>query len=191
LRGSAAFRRPLDRFICTQLHEDARGLTRRQALDLARSPAGRLAILLVSEPVEAVERASLLVCAAAFHRQVLSTTALQHRELLRMALGREACQVAVNEAPVLYPELGACADEGLFSAALAKPPETARVMFTHFGHGLLASAAAVASRWLAGLSLKRLPAAKAARKPRLSPDERELLLRLLERRMPSWSLLIV
>src|SRR5690606_2013212 len=98
LSDHPSFREPLERLFRAQLTGKRFRISRNQATRMPRSRAGRLAILLMTEPLGEVERAALLVAGAALHRRVLDSASKSQREHLRGALGSEAFHVATLEA---------------------------------------------------------------------------------------------
>src|SRR5690606_40970827 len=58
LSGHPSFREPLERFFCAQLTGKRFTISRKQATRMPRSRAGRLAILMMTEPLGEVERRS-------------------------------------------------------------------------------------------------------------------------------------
>jgi len=184
LRHHESFGTPLERFALSQSLLPLAKLSRKQVQKLPVSPDGRLAIFLLTEPLKRLEEASLLVCGAAMHVQILSVVARDKRNHLRAALGDDGYQVATLEAPMLYPSLGAHADDGLLEEALAGETAGARDMFAEFGFRLFASAVAVHWRPLAKLASVRWPTD--IRLKSLSAKDVQLILRLLQRRLPAW-----
>lgn len=186
------FRQPLQRFYYQQYIGDQLTLTLKQARRLPVTPAGRLAVSLLVEPVPMIEQAALLVSGAAMQQQVLQTIQKPGREHLRTVLGPAAFQVAALEAPMLYPSLARHGNAKLLASILDQDEATARGSFVSLGMGLLGAAAATASRSLALLALKRLVSIQAPIQARsltagFSIHDKQSVMRLLQRRMSPWT----
>jgi len=190
LSGHPSFREPLERFFCAQLTGKRFTISRKQATRMPRSRAGRLAILMMTEPLGEVERAALLVAGAALHRRVLDSASKSQREHLRGALGSEAFHVATLEAPMLYPALAGYASERLCQSVLSEPQDAARIRLVGLGARLLAAAASYGSRTLAKLALKRLSAGTGPSVKSFSRHDLQTVIRLLQRRMSPWAAFI-
>lgn len=188
LRNHSAFRAPLERFARARMVAEAKGLTRKQVARLTVSSEGRLALLLLLESAERVGQAALLVCGAAMYAQALRIVHKEKRERLREALGEAAYQVAALEAPMLYPSLSAFGSDRLMDEALEETPDAARKKFTDLGFLLLASVVAVHFQPLAKLAVARWSWGETSgrRFRKLSNQDLQHILLLLQRRLPEW-----
>ena len=157
---------------------------------LAGQPGGRLALQLVCAPVGELEQAGLLVAAAVLHSAILRTTAKADRQRVRLALGAAAFTVATQEAPVLYPGL-APRGAGTLPAAILSAgadEEEMRRGFVRFGLAALLRLTGTVAPGVERLVERRLPpdllAPLGGSPPELDCD---LIVKLMRRRMPSWS----
>jgi hypothetical protein len=190
LAGSASFRNPLERLFLAQLTGTRLRISRKQAQRLPRLRTGRLAILMVTEPMQELEEAALLVAGASLYRHVLDSAPKPQREHLRSALGGKAFHVATLEAPMLYPSLAAYANDNLLHSVLSEPEEVARIRIAGFGSRLLAAAASHGSGPLAQLAVKRFPPSAGPGVKSLPRDDLRSVMRLLQRRMSPWAAFI-
>lgn len=160
---------------------------------IAGKREGRLALGLVSASVEDVEQIGLLVAAAVLHRAVLHTTAKIERQRVQLALGSAAFVVATQEAPVLYPALAAPEAPDLLRALLSASTDEVQVRhgFVRFGLAQLLHMVGTDAPMIARLVQRHLP-------PDFHPPlngplpelDREPIVKLIRRRMPSWSAII-
>jgi hypothetical protein len=149
---------------------------------------GRLALWLVSAPLEEIETVGLLIAAALLHRAILHTTAKATRQRVQLALGSAAFVVATQEAPVLYPALAASEAPDILRSLLLADDAKVQRGFVRFGVGALLHRAATTAPQLAQLIQNRLPPDLQAPVAGTLPDlDRGLIVKLIGRRMPSWS----
>lgn len=166
-------------------------LSRKQCALLTATAEGRLAVVLLTEPIARLEQAALLVAGAAFSRQVLQATHKAERRFLRTVLGPEAFQVATLEAPILYPSLSRYGGAQLMAAENEQDETAAREKLATIGMGLLAAVSSSTSHSLGRLVLKRNSSGRAGTLPAsFTPQDRQSVLRLLQRRMTSWTAFI-
>jgi hypothetical protein len=157
---------------------------------MAGTREGRLALGLVSAPVEEVEQIGLLVAAAILYRAVLHTTAKVERQRVQLALGSTAFVVATQEAPVLYPALAVPEAPEILRLLLSASMDEPQVRrgFVRFGLAQLLPMTGRGAPMIARLVQRHLPPDF---HPPLSgplPDlDRGLIVKLIRRRMPSWS----
>lgn len=188
LAREPSFARPVERAAAAAAVGTDFAPSRVQALQLGGSAEGRLAILLVSEPVALVEEVALLCAAASMQRQVLSMTGKVERQRIRAALGPVAYQLATQEAPTLYPGLAAFADQDRFRAAMAEvTDEAARRCLIDAGLDLLLRIVAPAAPGIAALVARRLAGGHARAPDNRTPVELRQFVRLFHRRIPAWS----
>ncbi|WP_378940842.1 hypothetical protein [Mesorhizobium sp. ANAO-SY3R2] len=161
-----------------------------QFFALAADPRGRLALKLVSAPAEELEQVSLLVAAAILHRAILHTTAKAERQRVRLALGPAAFMLATQEAPVLYAGLMTPDGDNLLLSILSAGADEKDVQrgFVRFGLAALLRLTEAVAPGIERLLERRLP-------PDLRPSlngappelDCSLFVKLIRRRMPSWS----
>lgn len=192
LARSKAFAGPLRRWLTPTIGGDRLSFTADEIEKIATTREGRFMILLVSEPAERFDEAALLIAAAVLQRAVLQANGRVERSRLRTAFGPSAWAVATQEAPVLYASLSALADTDYFQQALAETSDEAelRKRLQLLGGWLIAASASAAGSL--GLLVRQ----------RLSPDilkpanrtvgdaARAQMIKLIQRRMPSWSAFI-
>ncbi|MGQ3211780.1 MAG: hypothetical protein ACT6U0_04810 [Shinella sp.] len=160
---------------------------------MAGTAEGRLVLGLVSAPVEEIEQIGLLVAAAVLHRAVLHTTVKTERQRVQLALGPTAFVVATQEAPVLYPALAMPEAPDILRALLPASMDEPQVRrgFVGFGLAQLLPLAGAGAPMIARLVQRHLPPdfdlSLNGRMPEL---DRDLIVKLIRRRVPSWSAII-
>jgi hypothetical protein len=189
LAGDPAFGRPIERAVMARDGGVSRDLSREEAVSLATTAKGRLAILLVGARFERLEEAALVCAAAVMQRHVLSAAGKQDRQRLRSAFGPDAYEVATREAPMLYSALSALGDARRIEEATAagEAGETRRRM-VEFGLAILRQVVAAAAPCLEVMMAARLPAgARALRVAEADETTLRQFIKLIHRRFPQWS----
>ncbi|MDC9823011.1 hypothetical protein PRN20_04645 [Devosia sp. ZB163] len=188
IAADPAFRRPVRRAIAGHVSAGLATLSREDFTRIASAPEGRLAIAMLSAPVDEVFDLALLCAGAVFHRDILAATGKLERAALRARLGSDAYLLATQEASGLYPSLAALGDAQQFHAALAEDDSDAgRRHFIGSGLGLLFALIGPVAPALCDLIARRLPPdRRPAAAPSAKPGDIGRLLRLIDRRRPSW-----
>jgi hypothetical protein len=183
-----AFRRPVRRALTQHTAAGLATVSRDDFIRIAGATEGRLAISMLSAPVSEVVDVALLCAGAAFQRDILATTGKTERAALRARLGSDAYLLATQEASGLYPALAALGDAQQFHAALAADDaDVGRRQFAGSGLGLLFALIGPVASSLCDLIARRLPPdLKPGAAPSAKPVEIGRLLRLIDRRKPSW-----
>jgi hypothetical protein len=183
-----AFRRPVRRALSEHAAARLATLSRDEVIRIAGAAEGRLAISMLSAPVAEVLDLALLCAGAAFHRDILATTGKPERATLRASLGSDAYLLATQEASGLYPSLAALGDSRQFQMAIAvDDPDARRRHFAGCGLGLLFALIGPVAPSLCDLIARRLPPdRRPGAAPSAKPGEIGRLLRLIDRRRPSW-----
>jgi hypothetical protein len=188
IAADPAFRRPVRRAVAGNVASGLAALPCEEFVRIAGTAEGRLAISLLSAPVDEVRNLALLCAGAALHRDILATTGKAERAKLRASLGSDAYLLATQEASGLYPALSALGDTQQFQAALAQDDtDAARRHFASFGLGLLVAVIEPVTSSLRDLIARRLPTDWwPGTTPVARPGEIGRLLRLIDRRRPAW-----
>lgn len=188
IAADPAFRQPMRRAVASQVTSGLAALPTSDFVRIAGTPEGRLATSMLAAPVKEVLDVALLCAGAASHRDVLATTGKAERTALRARLGTEAYLLATQEASGLYPALAALGDAQRFqSAILASDDETGRRRFAGYGLALLFALIAPVAPAFCDLIARRLPPDfHPGATPSAKPGELGRLLRLIDRRKPSW-----
>lgn len=187
IAANPAFRAPLRRAVATQATAGLAAVSRDEFIRIAGAPEGRLAIAMLVAPVDDVLELALLSAGAAFHRDVLATTGKAERAALKARLGSEAYLLATQEASGLYPGLAALGDTQQFRTAVAAEEDAGRRHFIGLGLGLLFALIGPVAPSLCDLIARRLPPEyRPGKAPSAKPAEIGRLLRLIDRRRPSW-----
>ena len=187
LAAEPAFRHPLRRAVSEKVASGLSGLPSDEFIRIAAAPEGRLAISMLAAPVADVLDLALLSAGAAVHRDVLTTTGKAERAALRARLGSEAYLLATQEASGLYPALAALGDSRQFHAAIAADENAGRRQFATLGLGLLFALINPVAPPLPDLIARRLPPDyRTGGALSAKPAEIGRLLRLIDRRRPSW-----
>ncbi len=182
-----AFRRPLRRAVAAQATSGLSAVSRDEFIRIAGAPEGRLAISMLAAPVNEVLELALLSAGAAVHKDVLATTGKAERAALRARLGNEAYLLATQEASGLYPALSALGDTQQFRTAVAAEEDAGRRHFIGLGLSLLFALINPVAPSLCDLIARRLPPDyRPGKAPSAKSTEVGRLLRLIDRRRPSW-----
>jgi hypothetical protein len=189
LADAPAFSRPIERAVLARSDAVGRDLTREEAVSLATTGKGRLAILLVGAPFARLEEAALVCAAAVMQRQVLSAAGKQDRQRLRSAFGAEAYEVATREAPMLYGALSALGDaRRLDEATAADDADGAHRRLVEFGLAVLRQVVAAAAPCLEAMMAARLPiGARTLEVGEVDETALRQFIKLIHRRFPQWS----
>lgn len=192
LAGHPAFRGPVNRCMARAFGFDVLPFDRATLDRLNGKPAGRLAVLLVSEPRPALLEAAILVAAAILHKRVVGVVMKGDREKIRGVLGPAAFSVATQEAALLHPGLADLDGGVAFGRILAADEAGARDLLAAFGLAALARFLDAAEPGLSPIFARRLaeppdPASVRAAKP----SHVDGIVKLLRRRLPAWSAIIV
>ncbi|GMP12231.1 hypothetical protein TM239_64880 [Bradyrhizobium sp. TM239] len=100
-----AFRAPINRAIAGQIGFDAVPIDDAMLGRLLRAPSSRLAVVILTAPMDEVAHVARLVAAAILSRRIRGTVMKADRERIRDALGDGVFEFAIQEVPVLYPAL--------------------------------------------------------------------------------------
>jgi hypothetical protein len=137
--ANPAFRAPVNRVLAAALGFRDVDVGCDALARLSSSPSSRLALLIVTEPMDLVARAAATLAAAVLSKRVLQSVLRTDRFRTKEILGEQEFHVATHEAPLLHQplvelDLGA-ADAG----GLAREGEVAerRAQFIAFGHCVL------------------------------------------------------
>ncbi|MEO1275153.1 MAG: hypothetical protein AAFV96_07065 [Pseudomonadota bacterium] len=149
---------------------------------LAVTPLSRLAVILATAPRDHLDRVVALLAGAALQRQFICAVTKAERAALKAALPPEAQALAVDEAPVLYPEL----------AELPTPESVDNEHAMALGQRILFAWVREVEPALAPLLLQRLSLAGQAAMPEWSLDRRKLRLveKLILRKCPEWTTVV-
>jgi hypothetical protein len=156
----------------------------------------RCAVLLVSQDLKQVHEAAAIVAAAVLHKRVLRLAAKSELARVREIFGQEGFEIATREAPLLHhalAELDAAADPIIFdvSAAAAEGHR----LFDDFGLGILQRFVDHTEPVLSELMSRRCQSdldrqAHPRAADGLSDIHCDQIVRLIRRRVPSWSAII-
>jgi hypothetical protein len=191
------FRAPVNRVLATALGFDDAQIDADAVARWSSSARLRLAVLIVTEPIEVVTRAAAAMAAAVLSRRVLRLVLKSDRQRLRELLGDEF-QIATHQAPLLHQVLGeldlGSADAGVLAHEGAAPDER-RAQFVAFGHCALGRFLDASEPVFAELFAQRLPASAGyeQRANWIAPPEAthcDHVVKLLRRRQESWAAII-
>jgi len=152
--------------------------------------AGRLAILVATVPRAQLDEVARLVSAAVWHRRILRLALRGERARVRAVLGSENYAMATQEVPTLHPSLAFLDAGDPFWERVCGPDEAdgGRAVVEH-GAGILLGVALRADPALGELAARRHGLDLDTAAPLTEALEQHLL-KLLRRRVPSWSALI-
>ncbi|MBB3950323.1 hypothetical protein [Aureimonas jatrophae] len=166
------------------------GLDGARLAHVAHRAGGRFALLIATAPRAEVAEVSRLVSAAVWHRRILRLALRADRARVRTLLGAENYNAATQEVPTLHPSLAFLDAGDPFWDRACGPDEAdgARAVVEH-GSGILLACTRNADPALAALAAARhgldLDLA-----PPLPEALEQHLVKLVRRRVPSWSALI-
>ncbi len=122
LAAHEAFRKPLNRALALQLDITGLTISEETISRLARSPELRLATLILASPLNDIRNVALMMTAAVLSSRVRNLILKRDRSAAQEALGLIGFDIAIHEAPLLYPLLAALdrtpADYPLFQSEL-------------------------------------------------------------------------
>ncbi len=191
------FAAPINAVIVDALHLNAVAVEAELISRLATSTPHRLAALLLIGPIATVDRLAATLAAAILSKRVAGLILRSDRQRAREALGDEAFQFAVEEAPLLHAGLTELdlklAGAGLTGAADA--PEALRAEIIDFGRSALGRFCDATAPVVADLLALRFPAAstyadRARTVTALKPSHVEQVVKLVRRKEQSWSAFI-
>lgn len=105
MAGHRAFRAPINRAVAAQIGFDAVPVDDLMLGRLRRAPSSRLAVVILTAPLDEVAHVARLLAAAILSRRIRGTVMKTDREQIRDALGGGVFDFAIQEVPVLYPSL--------------------------------------------------------------------------------------
>lgn len=188
-----AFRAPLNRAMASALQLANTTLDEQQLARLNTDGRLRCAVLLVSQPQQALRQAATVVAAAVLHRRVLKIAFKAEIGRIREVLGAEGFEIATREAPLLHAALGeldAAVDPAVFDAAVSAAEGQRHCL--EFGLDILCRfvdgavpALSDLMRFRCRSDLER-QARGTVGKP-LHAAHCDHIVKLIRRRMPSWS----
>lgn len=171
-------------------HRAVPGLDASRLAHVSHRAGGRLALLIATAARGDLAEVARLVSAAVWHRRILRLALRAERARIRTLLGLENYNAATQEVPTLHPSL-AFLDAGDPYWDRARGPDEAdgaRAVVEH-GSGILLACARNADPALGAMAAVRhgldLDAA-----PPLPEALEQHLVKLVRRRVPSWSALI-
>lgn len=189
-----AFASAINRAVRSDIESRGLALPRDFGRRLADRSSSRLAVLLVTEPIELINRAARMLAGAILHRQVLALMLKDQRAAARAVMGEEAFLAATQEVPMLNPSLGLLDKGRLKIQSLIQPDiaEAQKMRFLAFGGEALCRFTDTAEASLSSFFACRLP-------PAARPDDSSRaiagmtegqcthVIKLLRRRLPEWA----
>lgn len=156
----------------------------------------RCAVLLVSEPIEAVNAAIWSVASAILHKRVLKLTLKADLDRVRSILGTDGFEIASRQAPLLHAGLAdfeKAGDPRIFDPDT--PEHESRRCVLELGHHAVLGFIERTNAALHALMLKRCPpvADGAAREKALraiTAEHCDHIVKVIRRRVPEWSPII-
>lgn len=194
LGAHPAFRTPFNRALSRDLRLGEAPLDAAFVARLSSSPHVRLSALVATQPLARVREAALLLAAVILHRRVIGLVLRTDRDRVRVALGEAGFVVAVQEAPLLHPQLAEL-DIGAAGATALAPgldPEVARTRLTGVGLRALSRFVAAQAPALRTLFEHRTPPAPGGKTSEGAFSEGicEHVVKLMRRRMDGWTAII-
>jgi hypothetical protein len=195
--ANPAFRAPVNRVLATALGFRDVDVGRDVLARLTSSPSSRLALLIVTEPMELVARAAATVAAAVLSKRVLRTVLKTDRFRIKEILGEQEFHVATHEAPLLHQALGELDLDAAGAGGLAPEGEVAErhAQFIAFGHCVLGRFLDSSEPVYGTFFAQRLPADVGyERRDRwvgsLGANHCGHVVKLVRRRLQTWSAII-
>jgi hypothetical protein len=194
-----AFRAPINRTVADHIGVATADIDAGMLSRLGSSPRSRLAVVIVTAPIEEVRQVAWMLAAAVLSRPIRGLVLKTDRELAREILGAEGFDVATHEAPVLHPalcELDARSGKGSPGKASLFPidgdPAGTREQIMGFGLQIAGRFLDASEPVLAGLfSLRVPPSANYSGRDQFVKPFGEVhcqqVVKFIRRRQPSWS----
>ncbi|PDT90821.1 hypothetical protein CO669_07545 [Bradyrhizobium sp. Y36] len=190
-----AFRAPINRAVARRIGFDAVPIDDLMLGRLRRAPSSRLAVAILTAPMDEVAGMAKLLAAAILSRRIRGTVMKADREQIRDALGDGVLEFAIQEVPVLYP--------ALCELDLTPRQEPLQPIGEHgiagqieqLGLAAIGRFLDIAEPSLAGPFALRLPpathdAARASAVGRFETIHCDQLMKIVRRRQQSWSAII-
>jgi hypothetical protein len=189
-----AFHAPINRAVADHIGVAAAEIDSELPSRLAALPRSRLAVVMLTAPMEEVRQVAWMLAAAVLSRPIRGLVLKTDRELAREILGAEGFDVATHEAPVLHPalcELDARSGKAVLFAADGDPAGT-RERIMGFGLQIAGRFLDASEPALANVFALRLPpSANYSERDRSVKPFNEVhcqqVVKFIRRRQPSWS----
>jgi len=188
-----AFGPPVNRALSHAIGFDAVTFSPDMMMRLTSSARSRLAVLLVTEPTDVVQRVASMLAAAVLSRRVLRLVLKNERARVRETMGEDGFHIAIHEAPLLHSVLAELDRDTADTAMLADGSDAVerRERVVAFGFAVIGRFLDATEAVLADLLAARLP-------PGIRYDERDTMVqrltevhcehvvKLVRRRQRSW-----
>ncbi|MCW1843493.1 hypothetical protein [Prosthecomicrobium hirschii] len=198
LSSHPAFAAPINRAVRERLRLTSNPVSRATVDRLMTQPKSRLALLFATERAIEVDRASMILAATVLHKRIAGMLLKSDRIAAQKALGSDAFAVAVHEAPFMHASLAELDRLPAESDILTTPPDAGQGRIdavNRFGlHVALNYVEAVEPEILpfvlARLHADAAPAGRRDAVAALQPGHVDHIVKLMRRRLPSWSAII-